>query len=364
MLLGRTLALYFSGRFLKAIIGLFLLATVLIYLFDVLELIRRGGDQQGFSVMRVAAISALRVPLLMEQVIPFTVLFGSIAAFVSLSRALELVVTRAAGISVWQFSAPALAVGIGIGILSITVYNPAAVWLQHKSHEASTGLFGADESFLTQTSGDIWLTQDGLDGKSVLLAKQMSDSGTRLQGVTIFAFDKQGSFRERVEAKSASLGNKIWNLDDAVVYTTGRDPQHYRKYELSTFLTPTEVRESIGAPETISFWKLPDFIELAHNAGLPAYRYALQYQTLLARPILLAAMVLIAASVSLKVSRFGGLGGMILGGIIAGFVLYVLSELAEDLGGAGIVPPIVAAWAPGIFGVLMGLTILLNQEDG
>ncbi|MTI42314.1 lipopolysaccharide export system permease protein [Roseibium hamelinense] len=364
MILGRTLAVYFSARFLKAILGLFLLATVLIFLFDVLELIRRGGDREGFSVLRVSLISALRVPLLMEQVIPFTVLFGAIAAFVSLSRALELVVTRASGISVWQFCLPALAVGVGIGILSVTAYNPAAVWLQQKSDDVATGLFGSDQSFLLQSTSDVWVRQDGLDGESVLKAQQLLDGGARLKGVTIFTFDKSGTFRERIEAKDAMLGNNVWDLYDAIVYTTERDPQIYGKYSISTFLTATEVRESIGSPESISFWKLPSFIELAQNAGLPAYRYALQYQTLLARPLLLAAMILIAAAVSLKVSRFGGLGGMILGGILAGFVLYVLSELAEDFGGAGIVPPMVAAWAPGVFGVLMGLTILLHQEDG
>ncbi|MEP3048861.1 MAG: LPS export ABC transporter permease LptG [Roseibium sp.] len=364
MILGRTLAAYFSGRFLKAILGLFLFAAVLIYMFDVLELVRRGSDREGFTVLRVALISALRVPLLLEQVIPFTVLFGSIAAFVTLSRALELVVARASGISVWQFSVPAVFVGFLLGVLSITTYNPTAVWLQKKSDEVAAGLFGADQTFLIQNSNEVWVRQDGVDGESVLLAKQLLDAGTRLLGVTVFTFEKDGSFRERIEAEQARLGNKIWHLDDAIVYTTEEDPQTYGQYQISTFLTATEVRESIGAPESISFWDLPRFIDLARNAGLPAYRYNLQYQSLLARPLLLVAMILIAAAVSLKVSRFGGLGSMILGGILSGFVLYVLTELAKDFGGAGIVPPTVAAWAPGIFGVLMGLTILLNQEDG
>ena len=364
MLLGRTLALYFSGRFLKAILGLFLLAAVLIFLFDVLELVRRGSDREGFSVLRVSLISLLRVPLLMEQVIPFAVLFGSIAAFVGLSRALELVVTRASGISVWQFSMPALVVGIAIGIFSITVYNPTAVWLRQKSDEVATGLFGTEQNFLMQTTNDVWIRQDGLDGESVLLAKKLLDGGTRLLGVTIFAFDHKGTFQERIEADEADLGKQIWYLKNVTVYTTERDPQQYDTFQISTFLSATQVRESIGSPESISFWNLPQFIDLARNAGLPAYRYALQYQTLLARPLLLAAMILIAAAVSLRVSRFGGLSRMILGGIIAGFVLYVLSELSKDFGGAGIVPPMVAAWAPGIFGVLMGLTILLHQEDG
>ncbi|MBO6757067.1 MAG: LPS export ABC transporter permease LptG [Roseibium sp.] len=364
MILGRTLAGYFSGRFFKAILGLFLLAAALIFLFDVLELVRRGGDREGFTVLRVSMISALRVPLLLEQVIPFVVLFGSIAAFVSLSRALELVVARASGISVWQFTLPAIAVGLAIGVFAVTVYNPAAVWLQQRSDDVAAGLFGSEQNFLLQTTNDVWVRQDGLDGESVLLAKQLVDNGTRLLNVTIFAFDRDGTFKERIEAREARLGHEIWNLTDVTVYTTERDPQSYGRYEISTFLTATEVRESIGSPESISFWNLPRFIELARNAGLPAYRYTLQYQTLLARPLLLAAMIVIAAAVSLRVSRFGGLGRMILGGILAGFVLYVLSELAKDFGGAGIVPPIVAAWAPGIFGVLMGLTVLLHQEDG
>ncbi len=363
-MIGRTLGFYFSRRFLTAILGLFLFAAVLIFIFDLLELVRRGGDREGFSIIRVGLISLLRVPLLLEQVVPFAVLFGSIAAFLSLSRSLELVVARAAGISVWQFITPALLVGLMLGVLTITVYNPLAVYLRNQSDMAASGLFGREESFLLQTTEDVWLRQDGYDGESVLHAQSMVDRGARLLGVTLFTFGKDGRFEERIEAREALLHNERWNLRDATVYTTTSDPQTYGNYSVSTFLTKTEVQESIASPESIAFWRLPRFIELAQRAGLPAYRYSLQYQTLLARPLLLAAMVLIAASVSLRVTRFGGVGRLILGGILSGFVLYVLSELARDLGGAGIVPPLVAAWAPGVFGVLMGITILMHREDG
>lgn len=362
---GRTLAVYLAWRFLGAILGLFLLASVLIFIFDALELLRRAGDQEGASLARIGLISLLRVPQLMEQVLPFAVLFGAIAAFLALSRKLELVVARAAGVSVWQFTAPALIVGLVIGIGAIAVYNPLAVILRTQSDEIASGLFGREQNFLLQTTGDIWLRQDGADGESVLHAKQILDGGERLLGVTVFTFDRKGSFVERIEAREAMLADQSWRLADGIVYSTDdTDPRTFETYSVSTYLTPTEVRESIAAPESIGFWDLPRVIELSQRAGLPAYRYSLQYQTLLARPALLAAMVLIAACVSLRVSRMGGIGRLILGGILAGFVLYVLSELGKDLGGAGIVPPALAAWAPGVFGVLMGITILLHLEDG
>ncbi|WP_068312344.1 LPS export ABC transporter permease LptG [Polycladidibacter hongkongensis] len=361
---GRTLSSYIALRFLRSILLLFLFAAVLIFLFDVLELVRRGGDREGFSLWRITLISLFRVPLLMEQVIPFTVLFGSMWAFVSLSRSLELVVARAAGISVWQFLTPPLSTGLLIGMLSVAAYNPAVVYLKSVSDAFSAGIFDVQQDYLMNSSGEVWLRQDGPDGESVVYGRQIMSSGARLNGVTIFAFNRSGEFTERIEAHNAQLSDGMWQLSNVAVFQQDAEPQYYGTYTLSTYLSATEIRESIGSPESISFWKLPTFIELSQRAGLPAYRYDLHYQSLLAKPLLLLAMILIAAAVSLRISRFGGIGGLIVGGIVAGFVLYVVSELSKDLGGAGLVPTTIAAWAPGVFGVLMGFSFLLNQEDG
>ncbi|MEP3276108.1 MAG: LPS export ABC transporter permease LptG [Stappiaceae bacterium] len=363
-MLGRTLTLYFSGRLLKWILGLFLFAAVLIFMFDFLELVRRGSDREGFSVVQVALISALRVPSLLEQVLPFATLFGAIAAFVSLSRSLELVVARAAGISVWQFCGPALVLALLVGGVAITLYNPLAVYMKQLSEDTGSSLFGTGGTRLLAKEQEIWLRQDGANGETVLYATSAEQGGIVLFDVSVLQFDRNGIFEERIEADRAELQDGHWLLSNATAYEMDARPQKLDTYEVSTFLSPTEVRERIADPESISFWELPKFVELAHRAGLPAYRYALQYQTLLARPLLLAAMVLIAAAVSLKFSRFGGLGRMILGGILAGFVLYVLSQLTRDLGGAGIIPPVIAAWSPGIVATLMGFSILLHREDG
>ena len=96
-------------------------------------------------------------------------------------------------------------------------------------------------------------------------------------------------------------------------------------YDLKTNLTPTQVRESFATPDTVPFWQLADYIRLAENAGLAAAGYRLQYYQLLAQPFYLAAMVLLAASVSLRSVRFGGVREMVLGGVVVSFLLYVLS---------------------------------------
>ncbi len=85
---------------------------------------------------------------------------------------------------------------------------------------------------------------------------------------------------------------------------------------------------------------------------------------MLARPLLFATMVLIAASVSLRIFRLGGVGKMILSGVLAGFLLYVAQKLTGELGENNILNPVVAGWLPVVLGGAMGFWVLLQQEDG
>ena len=130
-------------------------------------------------------------------------------------------------------------------------------------------------------------------------------------------------------------------------------------------MTKSQVDQKFAvSADSVSFWRLPSSIAQQGTAGLDANDYRLQYQTLLARPLLLVAMVLIAATVSRRFARLGGIGVMILSGIGAGFLLYVVTKMAKDLGIAGLVAPAVAAWTPAAVAALIGFTVLLNQEDG
>ena len=129
-------------------------------------------------------------------------------------------------------------------------------------------------------------------------------------------------------------------------------------------MSPSQVRQTFDNVDTISFWELPSLIEAANRAGVPSDRYELRYNTLLSRPIVLLAMVLIAAIVSLRFSRSRDVGSMILAGVAVGFMLYVVTKIASDLGSGGIVPPPLAAWLPAIVAMLIGATVLLHLEDG
>jgi lipopolysaccharide export system permease protein len=364
-MIGRTLGFYFARRFLLAVLGVFMGVFFLVFLIDFVEMTRKMSDHPHVGTGSVFQITLFRVPQITELVLPFAVLIGAMTTFVALSRKLELVVARAAGISAWQFVMPTLVSALILGVLAALAYNPLAADLRERSTRLESDLTVQRGSSLQQaTDSGLWVRQRSDDAQSIVNAQSSSEQGLALTGVTIFVFDLAGAFQARIEAASARLDSGFWLLTDGRRYVPGAEPETFATARLPTNLTREQVRDSFVAPETVSFWALPEFIELAKRAGISSLRYEVQYQLLIARPFLLVAMVLIAAAVSLRFFRMGGVGKMLLGGVAAGFLLYVAGELTEDLGRAGLVSPLLAAWSPPLVAALIGVMALLYQEDG
>jgi lipopolysaccharide export system permease protein len=362
-MIGKTLSVYIGSRFARTILSVFALFFAIIYSLDFVEMLRRSGDTQGATTALMAYLSALRVPTVVEQALPFAILFGSMTAFLNLSRKLELVVARAAGVSVWQFLVPPVLVAGSFGLLATTVYNPVSAVLKEQGDTVEARIFGKTRGGNDGVQGS-WIRQKSVDGQAIIRAEQSSSAGTVLSGVTVFVFEPDGSFTERVDAATARLSPGVWTLSDARVLAPGEEPQALKTYLLATALTPQQVTQSFLSPEAVSFWSLPALSEQTELAGLDATNYKLHYQTLLARPLLFVAMVLVAASFSLRFFRFGGIARMVAGGVAAGFMLYVASKLVADLGNAGLLSTPVAAWSPAVVGSMLGTFALLHQEDG
>jgi lipopolysaccharide export system permease protein len=359
MLIGATLGRYFAMRFLRTVLGVFLTVFTLVYTLDFVELLRRAGDAEGASTGLMAQLSLYRTPAVAEGVLPFAILFGSMAALLQLSRKLELVVARAAGISAWQFLQPGVFVALAIGAFTVGVYNPVSALMKQRSTEIEAKIFS--RATKANSGKDLWIRQRSLDGQAIIRADTAIEGTTTLAGVSVFTFDEAGRFSAQIEAV---LHDGYWELTQARVMAQGQPAESFDTYLIASTLVPSQVRQRFTPPESVPFWQLPETIARFERAGLDSTRYRLQYDVLMARPVLFLAMVLVAASVSLRFFRFGGVGRLVLGGVAAGFVLYVARQVLEGLGASGIVTPAVAAWFPAVVGSLLGTLTLLYQEDG
>jgi lipopolysaccharide export system permease protein len=359
-----TLGRYFAGRFVVAALGVFAGIFLLLVLVDYIEMVRKTSGIVGASAIMVAETSLFRVPQLLEKMMPFCILIGAMTCYLALSRRLELVIARAAGVSAWQFIAPALVSAIILGVLATTAYNPMSADLREISKKMEAEIMGSAPGGGVQDAAGFWLNQVNEDGSAIINAARSEQQGIRLTGLTVFTFDNDNQFKERIEAKEASLETGHWFFRSVRRYTLGAPPVDQESFSLPTTLTRAQIRNSFSTPETVSFWQLPDYIRSSESSGFATAGYRLQYHKLIAQPFLLAAMVMLAASVSLRFFRFGGVQKMVLSGVGAGFLLYVLSKVTEDLSKAELMHPIAAAWLPVCVGGLTGFLALLYQEDG
>src|SRR5262245_62873219 len=136
---------------------------VLTAMIDYLELLRRSADIKDISALVIAQITLFLVPVITERVMPFAVLVGAMFCYLNLSRRLELVVARAAGISAWQFITPAIVIAALIGIALTTIYNPISASLRELSTRLEADLSGTGQGWRNSASG-FWVRRRTAEG--------------------------------------------------------------------------------------------------------------------------------------------------------------------------------------------------------
>ena len=374
MTLAATLTAYVARRFTAATLAMLAALTLLISLFDFIELLRRAATRQDASFGIVASIAGLRLPFVMLQILPFAILLGGIVAFWRLTRSSELIVARAAGISAWGFLSGPVAVALVIGILGTIGISPLSSAMLARAERMDNAYLRNQAGLSALAGGRLWLRQSdrGMEaqGVAILSGRPVTEGGPRvtaafvLTDVSIWRLSADDRPLARIEAPRAQLLPGRWVLDEAVVFNADRVASPPQSLSFPTELTPDRIESSFATPDTLSFWALPGFIGVLEQAGFSALRHRLHFQTLLSLPVLAAVMALLAAGFSMRPSRRGGVAQMIGAGVSAGFALFVLDKITNEFGESGALPVALAAWAPTLAGLLLALALLLHLEDG
>lgn len=363
------LHLYFARRFITTFLGVLGIFTAILLLLDLVEQVRRfDGDNVTFADMLVLAL--LNAPESLYRILPLVMILATLTLFLSLARTSELVVTRAAGRSALRSLTAPLAVAFAVGALAVALFNPI-VAATSKQYELSAGqLAGGQASVLSISREGLWLRQGDGDGQTVIRADRANLDGTELYNVTFIAFGAAGGGpRLRLEADRALLADGAWQLSGVKEWTFGadnpeRDARSYPQYSLPSSLTRDQILDSFATPSAIAIWDLPAFIGQLEAAGFSARKHLVWLHMELSLPLLLMAMVLVGAGFTMRHTRFGRTGLMVLLALGMGFSLFFIRNFAQILGENGQIPVVLAAWGPPVAALLLPLGLLLHWEDG
>jgi lipopolysaccharide export system permease protein len=362
MMGSATLFRYIFQRFFAGFGAIILGLLGIVYLFSLIELMRRAVSHE-VHFRTLLAMAGLQLPGTCQVLLPFAILFASIYTCWKLNKTSELVVIRAAGVSAWQFLSPMLVGALLVGLFSTAVINPVASTLLSKYNRMVTAYLKKDSNLVTVSRTGIWLRQPTPSGYALIHSGAFDQKEWRLSSVTLFFFDKDDNFQSRIDGPEAYLKPGYWEIRQAVINErNGLRREDVRR--LPTELTPEKIEESFADPDTISFWSIPEYIYIMEETGFPTTALHIHFQSLLAQPFLFTAMVLLAATFSLRPPRFGATGGLIVLGVAIGFFIFFMESILHAFGISQKIPVYLAAWTPAAVSLLLGATALLHLEDG
>jgi lipopolysaccharide export system permease protein len=218
-----------------------------------------------------------------------------------------------------------------------------------------------DNSVLAQ-GGELWLEQGKPGQRYVITGKRILPGGRGLNEVTVFLIDEP--IGTRVVAPQAELKDGAWRFATASRFHAEGPAEPLVDYTLPTTTTPADLALKLKSPEDMTFFELATALSAQMtDSGLRA-AVAMRFMRLLTLPGLLVGSLFIAFAFTAGYRKASGYGVAVLYGIVLGFVVFVITEMADRAGSAGVLDPTLAAVGPGFVAIVIGLTVLLHKEDG
>jgi lipopolysaccharide export system permease protein len=314
-------------------------------------LMQIGGIRLALLGMVTAAAGWL------SKGLPLLILVGAVIGVIDLQSRRELTAIKSSGTSMWRvMRAPTLAILL-FGVF-VTFYGDGVLTTTNRTLDAN--IPGADTTF--SPGGGMWLEQNNGAEHYVVQAEHVLQDGTQEAGFQAFLPD--GLSEGRIVAPTALLKPGYWLLPRAVRYRAGVPPQRLTNFELPTSMTLSDLQLKFKSTEDMTFYELA--ASLGTNLNDPALRNAVltRFLRLLCLPALLVGSLFIAFAFTAGYRRTNGYGRAIIFAILSGFVVFVITEMADRAGSAGVLDPTFAACGPAFVTLVTGLTLLLYKEDG
>ena len=201
------LSRYIAWKVFQGILLAFLIVTTIVMLIDFVEGSRNIGVDEQVNAFTLLKLTLLKTPQIIEQTVPFVILFGVMGSLHSLSKRSELTVLRASGLSAWRFLFPAFIFVFLLGIIWSLGLNPLASKAMSMHNEIVATQIKNKNRDASQYP--IWLREGTSYKQTVIYAKNSDRYSKILQDATFTVFETNPSgdleFRYRFDTKKAVL---------------------------------------------------------------------------------------------------------------------------------------------------------------
>jgi lipopolysaccharide export system permease protein len=357
---SRRLAWYMVRLFLTRSIAVLVALVLILMMLDLLGESAKILAVPGNGDADLWRYVSYRLPMLTSRFLPFSVLLGTLIAFVGLNQSSEVVAMKAAGLSAHQILAPLVVASIGLSAI-LFAFNEGVVVNATRAVTAWSDNDYKPVPHATGTLSNVWL----MSGEDLLRARIAGGTPFVAQGVTIY--DRSGTNLQRlIEAARAEPdpARDDWVLRDVRIYdTTMNVVRHVPAMTAMAGITPDQLRLARVEPTELDYWTLKKRIRELAAAGRPTDEARSGLAHKMAQPLSILLMPLLAAIAAFGLARSGQVLLRAAVGMALGFTYFVVDNFSLAMGNAGTYPPLIAAWAPFLLFLLIGETVLIQTEE-
>ena len=357
---SRQIALYLIKLFLTRSAAVLVLLVLVLMALDLLgesgKILRVDGNGEA-ELWRYVS---LRVPLLIQRFLPFSVLLGTLIVFTGLSQHSEVVAMKASGLSAHQILAPLILASLGIAALAFGFNETVAV----KSARTVNAWSDNDYEPIKQQSdilSNVWLMVDG----DFVRARLVAGRGPSLTLSNVRIFEREGQTLQRVvDIERAVQDKRRWRFENVRTYDAGMNMvrQQAVSYGLDG-VTPDRFTLAKVKPDEHAFTDLRRSIAELEAAGRATDEARSGLWHKLSGPLSVVLMPLLAALAAFGLARSGQVLLRAAAGMALGFAYFVVDNLSLALGNVGAYPAFLAAFAPFFLFLLIGESLLIRSEE-
>jgi LPS export ABC transporter permease LptG/LPS export ABC transporter permease LptF len=308
-------------------------------------------------------------PKLIYDTAPVSVLVAALVTFGILAKNNEIVALKACGVSLYRLSLPILLITLGMSG-ALFLFDHAVVT---KANIIQDGLRNKIKGRPVQTylnPNQKWIRGSAVHTLRIFYYKHFDQDQGVLGGVQVWEVDPiEWKLTRHLLAERAHWepSLKSWIFENGWVRNVGNDGDKFSPFT-GTVATFKEIDEPPGwflkevkTYKQLNFMQLEDYIAELRQSGFNTVPLLVQFHKKFAVPLFVFVMALLSVPFAFMTGSRGAMTGVGVSlGVAAAY--FVLNYLFEQLGGAGQLPPVLAAWAPdGIF-ALAGVYLMAQMR--
>ncbi len=367
LIFSTTLDRYVLGRFGPILVGCI---AAFFTLFTVYEFIQLIDDLVERNLPLSMALNYLgyRCPWIFAQILPMSCLVSTFLTFGIMSRFNEVIAVRSSGTSIYRLAAPVLIVTVALSTLAYVNQDYLVPYANRRATQVKDTIRGRsprsyhapERRWVFGEGGRLYNFQNY--NPSPIPVLDVSGSGT-FQGFSAYGLDPDSfEVRSRVYARTAQYEDGRWTLHDGWEREFEGGRESFETFQEKRFAFPEAASYFIGewkSPEQMNYSELRSFVGNLRIRGYDVQELMVDLYDKTAFPLVSLTMVILGLPFCFRMGKRGSLYGIGVAIVLAGVFLLTFST-TNALGGIGLLPPFLAAWAPNVLFAGSGVYLLLK----